>query len=68
MIDTQNCYYILERTQSSLCKYVNNATSLPMARISFMDEKLNSQNNGRNMILFYVYFGKLFNFNILIQL
>ena len=64
MIDTQNCDKILERTQSSLCK----KTSLPMARISFIDEKLYSQNKGRNMILFDVYFGKLFNFNILIQL
>ena len=46
--------------------YVNNATSLQMAWISLINEKLVSQNNSRNMILFDVYFGKLFNFNILI--
>ena len=36
-----------------------------MARISLIDEK---QNNGRNIILFDVYFGKLFNFNIFIMI
>ena len=36
-----------------------------MAQISLIDEKLDSQNNGRNTILFDVYFGKLFNFKIL---
>ena len=31
-----------------------------------IDEKLDQQNNGRNIILFDVFFGKLFNYNILI--
>ena len=39
-----------------------------MARISLIDEKPDSQNNGRNIILFDVYFGKLFNFNIFIMI
>ena len=39
-----------------------------MARISLIDEKLVEQNNGRNIILFDAYFGKLFNFNILIMI
>ena len=39
-----------------------------MARISLIDEKLDKQNNGRNIILFDVFFGKLFNFNILIMI
>ena len=33
-------------------KYVNNTISLQMARISLIDEKLDSQNNVRNMIFF----------------
>ena len=36
-----------------------------MAQISLIDVKINSQNKGRNTILFDVFFGKLFNFNIL---
>ena len=47
-------------------KYVNNVTSLQMVQISLINEKLDSQINGRNMILFDLNFGKLFNFNILI--
>ena len=39
-----------------------------MARISLIDEKLDLQNNGRNIILFDVYFGKMFNFNILFMI
>ena len=39
-----------------------------MARISLIDEKLDSKNNGRNVILFDVYFGKLFNFSIFIMI
>ena len=39
-----------------------------MARISLIDEKLDWQNNGRNIILFDVYFGKFFNCNILIMI
>ena len=39
-----------------------------MARISLIDQKLDKQINGRNIILFDVYFEKLFNFNILIML
>ena len=39
-----------------------------MALISVIDEKLDKQNNGRNIILFDVYFGKLLNFNILIMI
>ena len=39
-------------------KYVDNATSLQMARISLIDEKTDLQNNGRNMICFDVYFVK----------
>ena len=39
-----------------------------MARISLKDEKLDKQNNGRNIILFDVYFGKLFNLNIFIMI
>ena len=38
-----------------------------MAWISLIDKKLDQQNNGRNVILFDVYFGKLFNFNIIIM-
>ena len=38
-----------------------------MARISLIDEKLDYKNNGRN-ILFNVYFGKLFDFNIVIMI
>ena len=48
-------------------KYINNPTSLQMARISLIGEILDLQNNGRNIILFDVYFGKLFYFNILIM-
>ena len=47
-------------------KYVNNVTSLQMVQISLINEKLDSQINSRNMILFDLNFGKLFNFNILI--
>ena len=32
--------------------YVNNMTSLQMARISLIDEVLDYQNNGRNIILY----------------
>ena len=32
------------------------------------DEKLDKQNNGRNIILFDVFFGNLFNFNIFIMI
>ena len=39
-----------------------------MARISLIDEKLDLQNTSRNIILFDVYFGKLFNFNKLIMI
>ena len=46
---------------------VNYATSLQMARISLIDEKLDEHNNGRNIILLDVYFGKLINFKILIM-
>ena len=48
--------------------YVNNPTSLQMAWISLIDKKLVKQNNAWNIILFDVYFGKLFNFNILIMI
>ena len=41
---------------------------MQMARISLIDEKLVEHNNGKNIILFDVYFGKLFNFNISIMI
>ena len=47
--------------------YVN-PTSLQMVRISLIDKKLDQQNNGKDIILFDVYFGKLFNFNIFIMI
>ena len=40
-------------------QYVNNPTSLQMARISLIDEKIT---------VFNVSFGKLFNFNIFIMI
>ena len=43
-------------------------TSLQMARISLIDETLDLQNNGRNIILFEFYFGIFFNFNIFIMI
>ena len=43
-------------------------SSLQMARILLVDEKLDQQYNSRNIILFDVYFGKLFNFNIFIMI
>ena len=66
MIDTHK-NVIKYQVQHEL-HYVNNPTSLmQMARISLIDKKLFSQ-NGRNIILFDVYFGKLFNFNISIMI
>ena len=63
----QKCDYILDRTRTSLCKQLCKQPGfLQITRISLLDEKLDSQNNGRNIILFYVYFGKLFYFNIFI--
>ena len=68
MIDTHKnmIKYQIELKVYYVNKYVNNATSLQMAWISLINEKLVSQNDSRNLILFDVYFGKLFNFNILI--
>ena len=54
----------LEHELHYINKYENNPTSLQMAWISLIDEKLDKQHNGRNIILFDVYFEKLFNFNI----
>ena len=47
-------------------KNFNNATILQIVQISLIDEKLDSQNNNKNVILFHVYFGKLLTYNILI--
>ena len=58
--------YKIENELHYVNKYVNNVTSLQMVQISLINEKLDSQINGRNMILFDLNFGKLFNFNILI--
>ena len=41
-----------------LNKNVNNATSFANGRISLINKKLDKQNYGRNIILFYVCFGK----------
>ena len=49
-------------------RYVIKYVSLQIARISLIDEKLDQQNNGGNIILFDVYFAKLFKYNILIML
>ena len=70
MIDTHKnvIRYLVQHELHYVNKYVNNPTSLQMARISLIDEKLVSQNNGRNIILLDVYFGKLFNFNVLIMI
>ena len=74
MIDTHKnviTRYKLQHELHYVNKYVNNPTSLQMVRISLMDKKLDEQNNGRNIILhnlFDVYFGKLFNFNMLIMI
>ena len=70
MIDTHKnvIRYWVQHELHYVNKYVNNPTSLQMARISLIDEKLVKQNNGRNIILFDVFFGKLFNFNILIMI
>ena len=35
--------------------YVNNATSMQMVQISLIDEKIDFQIKGRNIILFHVY-------------
>ena len=43
-------------------------TSLQMARDSLRKVQLDQQNNGRNIILFDVYFGNFPNFNILIMI
>ena len=58
MIDTHKnmIKYQIEHKVYYVNKYVNNATSLQMAWISLINEKLVSQNNSRNMILFDVYF------------
>ena len=58
MIDTYKnvIRYKIKHEVLYVNKYVNNATSLQMAQISLIDQKLNSQNNVRNMILFDVYF------------
>ena len=61
MIDTH-------KTTHNVNKYVNNLTSLQMALNSLIDEKLDEQNNGKNIILFDVYYGKLFIFNVLIMI
>ena len=66
MIDTHK--YLIHHELNYVNKYVNNLTSLQMARISLIDEKFDSQNNGRNIILFDVFVGKLFNFNIYITI
>ena len=75
MIDTHKNVNIcqIEHKVHHVNKYVNNPTSLHacfLARISLIDEKLDQQNSGRNIILFDVYFGKLFtcNFNIFIEI
>ena len=69
MIDTHKnvIRYYVEHGLHYVNKYVNNATTLQMARISWIDEKLDQQNDGRNIILFKVYFGKLFTYDILIM-
>ena len=66
MIDTHKnvIRYQKEHELHYVNKYVNNPTSLHMARISLIEEKLDWQNNGRNIILFEVYYGIFFNFNI----
>ena len=55
---------LIEHELQHVNKYVNNPTSLQMARISLIDGKLEEQNNGINIILF----GKLFNYNISIMI
>ena len=60
--------YWIQHELNYVNKYVNNLTSLQMARISAIDKKLDQQNKGRNIIWFDVYFGKLFNFNIFIMI
>ena len=60
--------YKIEHELHYVNKYVNNPTFLQMAQISLINEKLYQQNNGRNIILFDVYFGKLFNFKIFIMI
>ena len=58
MIDTQKIVirYAIEHEVHYVNKYVNNAISLQMAQISLIYEILDSQTNGRNIILFDVYF------------
>ena len=60
--------YKIEKGFCYVNENVNNTTSLQMAQISLIVEKLDYQNNGRNIILFDVFFGKLFNFNIFIMI
>ena len=45
--------YKIEHGRSYIIKYVNNATSLQMVRISLIDTKFDKQNNGRNIIFFW---------------
>ena len=52
MIDTHKnvIRYQIQHELNYINKYVNNPTSLQMAWISLIDEKLDQQNNGRNII------------------
>ena len=52
---------------NKICKQRDFFANQLMVRIPLIDEKLDKQINGRNIILFDVYFGKLFNFKILIM-
>ena len=52
MIDTHKnvIRYKIEHELHHVKKYINNPTSLQMARISLIDEKFDQQRKGRNII------------------
>ena len=60
--------YYIEHELHYVNKYVNNGTSMQMAPILLIVEKIHLQNNGRSNILIFVLFGKLLHFNILIHI
>ena len=60
--------YYIEHELHYVNKYVNNGTSMQMAPILLIDEKIHLQNDGRSNILIFVLFGKLLHFNILIHI